>query len=133
MLEEFLSRAAELRAQERPFVLAIVIRSVAPASGKPGDKAIVQPDGSIWGWIGGGCVRSLVVKEALAALSERRPKLVSILPTEEIAGESDVVYHRMTCHSGGSIELYLEPSLPRPHLFVFGRSAVYRGLSRFEV
>ena len=130
MLEEFLTRAAELRAQERPFVLAIVIRSVAPASGKAGDKAIVQPDGSLWGWIGGGCVRSLIVKEALVALRERKPKLVSILPAEQMAGESNIVYHRMTCHSGGSIELYLEPVLPRPHLVIFGRSAVAQALSR---
>jgi xanthine dehydrogenase accessory factor len=129
MLEEFLARAAELRAQERPFVLAIVIRSVAPASGKAGDKAIVQPDGSLWGWIGGGCVRSLVVKEALVALRERKPKLVNILPSEQLAAEPDIVYHRMTCHGGGSIELYLEPVLPRPHLVVFGRSAVARALS----
>jgi xanthine dehydrogenase accessory factor len=129
MLEEFLNRATELRAQERPFVLAIVIRSVAPASGKAGDKAIVQPDGSLWGWIGGGCVRSLVVKEALVALRERKPKLVSILPAEQAVEESDIVYHRMTCHSGGSIELYLEPVLPRPHLIIFGHSAVARALS----
>jgi xanthine dehydrogenase accessory factor len=129
MLEEFLTRAAELRAQERPFVLAIVIRSVAPASGKAGDKAIVEPDGSLWGWIGGGCVRSLVVKEALVALRERKPKLVSILAAEQVGEESDMVYHRMTCHSGGSIELYLEPILPRPHLIIFGRSAVARALS----
>ena len=71
-------------------------------------------------------MRSLVVREALVALRERKPKLVSILPAEQAVEESDIVYHRMTCHSGGSIELYLEPVLPRPHLIIFGHSAVAR-------
>src|SRR5262249_45274774 len=36
----------------------------------------------------------------------------------------------MTCHSGGSVEIYLEPVLPRPRLVLFGVSPVVRAPSR---
>jgi xanthine dehydrogenase accessory factor len=34
----------------------------------------------------------------------------------------------MTCHSGGSVEIYLEPVLPAPRLIVFGASPTARAL-----
>jgi xanthine dehydrogenase accessory factor len=34
----------------------------------------------------------------------------------------------MTCHSGGSVEIYLEPVLPAPRLAVFGASPIARAL-----
>jgi xanthine dehydrogenase accessory factor len=70
MFDEFLSRAAELRSHEQPFATAVVVRCVPPVSGKPGDKAIIEVDGSVWGWIGGGCVQPLVVREALKAIAD---------------------------------------------------------------
>ncbi len=36
----------------------------------------------------------------------------------------------MTCHSGGSVEIYIEPVLPAPRLVVFGVSPVARALAR---
>jgi YHS domain-containing protein len=70
MIDEFLSRASALCSQERAFAMAIVVRYHPPVSGKPGDKAIIDEDGRIWGWIGGGCVQTLVVQEALKAIEE---------------------------------------------------------------
>ena len=48
MFDEFLSRAAALRSEEHPFATAVVVRCQAPVSGKPGDKAIIEADGSVW-------------------------------------------------------------------------------------
>ncbi|MCL6500285.1 MAG: XdhC family protein, partial [Firmicutes bacterium] len=45
-------RAEELRRQGQPFVLATVVRVERPASTRPGDRALVTPDGRLEGWVG---------------------------------------------------------------------------------
>jgi len=129
MFDEFLNKAAELRSRGESFAVALVVRFAAPISGKPGDKAIIYPDGRIWGWIGGGCSQPVVVKEALKALSEGTPRLVRITPSPSPGSEQGVVDYSMTCHSGGSLDIYIEPVLPKPHLVILGRSLVAQTLA----
>ena len=54
--------------KQEAIVMASIVRREAPTSGKPGDKALITQSGEIKGWIGGGCTRGIVIKEALAAL-----------------------------------------------------------------
>jgi hypothetical protein len=61
-------------------VTASVVRFQAPISGKPVDKAIIFADGKMWGWIGGGCAQPVVIKEALKAFADGKPRLVRISP-----------------------------------------------------
>ena len=128
MFDQFLHKVAELRAGGEPFVTATVVRCQPPTSGKPGDKAIVHADGKLSGWIGGGCAQPVVVKEALKALADGRPRLVRISPAENNAEEGTVDY-TMTCHSGGALDIYLEPVLPKPSIMILGRSPVARILA----
>jgi len=129
MLDDFLKRSAELAAAGERFATATVVRSQPPTSGKPGDKAIVYPDGRLWGWIGGGCAQPVVIKEALKCLADERPRLVRITPSTDDP-EEGVVDYTMTCHSGGSLDIYIEPVLPRPHVVILGRSPVAQALAR---
>jgi xanthine dehydrogenase accessory factor len=128
MFDQFLKTMAELRAGGEPFVTATVVRCQPPTSGKPGDKAIVHADGKLSGWIGGGCAQPVVVKEALKALADGRPRLVRISPSDNNPEEGTVDY-TMTCHSGGSLDIYLEPVLPKPSIMILGRSPVARILA----
>jgi xanthine dehydrogenase accessory factor len=130
MFDEFLKKVAELRSQGESFVTALVVRYEAPVSGKPGDKAIIFRDGRMWGWIGGGCVQSTVVKEALKALENRSPRLVRISPSPNPESNEGVVDYTMTCHSGGSLDIFIEPVLAKPQIVIFGRSAVAQALAR---
>lgn len=130
MFDEFMHKAAGLRSADEPFVLAIVVRSEAPISGKAGDKAIIYPDGRIWGWIGGACSQPVVIKEALKTLSTGAPRLVRISPSPGGDPHEGVVDYTMTCHSGGSLDIYIEPVLPKPHLVIIGRSLVGQTLAR---
>ncbi len=132
MFNHFLNKSAELVAQGESFAVATVVRCLPPTSGKPGDKAIVRVDGTIWGWIGGGCAQPVVIKEALKALAEGHPKLVRISPSPNgsDAGEEAIVDYTMTCHSGGSLDIYIEPVLPRPQIIILGRSAIAQALAR---
>jgi xanthine dehydrogenase accessory factor len=121
---DLLERAADLRRQGRPFVLATVVRSLRPASAKPGDRALLLGDGlPQQGWVGGGCVHTAIEREAARALADAAPRLVRLspAPNEE---EDGVVSYPMTCHSGGTLEIYLEPVLPAPELVVLGSSPV---------
>ncbi len=129
MFDQFLKKTAELVAQGESFVTATVVRCQAPTSGKPGDKAIIHADGKIWGWIGGGCAQPVVIKEALKALGDGRPKLVRISPSASNP-EEGIVDYTMTCHSGGALDIYLEPVLPKPRIMILGRSPVARTLAK---
>jgi xanthine dehydrogenase accessory factor len=128
MFDEFLKKADELIMLGESFAMATVVRYEAPISGKPGDKAIIFADGEVWGWIGGGCARPAVVKEALKALKDRRPRLVHISPTP--TEEEGIVAYNMSCHSGGTLDVYIEPVLPKPHVLILGRSPVGQSLAR---
>lgn len=122
MFDQFLKKADELFASGQSFAIAVVVRYQAPISGKPGNKAIILPDGKIWGWIGGGCAQPAVVKEALKALADRQPRLVRISPSS--SPEEGIVDYTMTCQSGGTLDIYIEPVLPKPHILILGRSPV---------
>jgi xanthine dehydrogenase accessory factor len=127
MFDEFLKKADELVMLGESFAMATVVRYEAPISGKPGDKAIIFADGEVWGWIGGGCARPAVVKEALKALKDGRPRLVHISPTP--TEEEGIVAYNMSCHSGGTLDVYIEPVLPKPHVLIVGRSPVGQSLA----
>jgi len=111
-------------------VLATVVRSEAPTSAHPGDKAVITADGRLRGWIGGTCSEPIVRREALRALAEGSPNLVRIVPSAEVKqtrkrGELTVA---TTCPSGGALDIFIEPRLPRPLLLVFGDTPVARAL-----
>jgi xanthine dehydrogenase accessory factor len=128
MFDEYLSKAGELLAKGESFAVAEVVRYFSPVSGKVGDKAIIFADGTIWGWIGGGCAQPAVVREALKALKDGRPRLVRIAPSS--SQEEGIVTYNMSCHSGGALDVYIEPVLPKPHIVILGRSPVGRTLAR---
>ena len=128
MFDRFLEKASQLRAAGQSFVVAVVVRYEAPISGKPGDKAIITADGKMWGWIGGGCAQSVVVKEALQALADGKPRLIRISPSS--SPENGIVSYDMTCHSGGTVDIFIEPVLPKPQLVILGRSPIAQTLAK---
>jgi xanthine dehydrogenase accessory factor len=130
MFDEFLRKVSELRAAESPFAVAIVVKHEPPVSGKPGDKAIIQSNGKVWGWIGGGCVQPLVIREALNAMEEGSPRIVRVAPSAESEPATGVVNYAMSCHGGGTLEVYIEPVLPRSRILIFGRSLAAQSLAR---
>ncbi len=130
---DILDEAARLRVAEEPFVIATVVAYKSPQSARPGSKAIVKPDGSIIGWIGGGCVQPIVAREAEKAIQSGKPKLVSISPEALRSDWKGVETYQMSCQGGGSLEIYLEPVLPKPELVIIGNSPVAQilaGLAR---
>jgi xanthine dehydrogenase accessory factor len=126
-----LARAVELDRAGRSFALATVVAVRRPTSARPGARGLIHPDGSIEGFVGGSCARPLVIREALRALADGQPRLLRIskeLPSDSRRGDG-VVDEIMTCHSGGTLEIYVEPHLPAPTLWIAGTSPIAGALA----
>lgn len=123
-----LEMAIDLRAREIPFALATVVRREPPVSARPGDKAIITADGVLSGWVGGSCAHSTVLHAALRALADGRPRLLVLDPAPEAERRPGVEVFRIACHSGGALEIYVEPYLPQPRLVIMGASPVAEAL-----
>ena len=131
MTPDPLGLAAELRARGEAFALATVVRCERPTSAKPGAKAVIRGDGTLTGWVGGACAEPVVVREALRALRDGQPRLVGLAGegSEGRAGVEGILSYPMTCHSGGTLEIYVEPYLPRPALVLVGHGPVVAALA----
>ncbi|HEV8470857.1 MAG TPA: XdhC family protein [Candidatus Limnocylindria bacterium] len=128
MTVAFFELAAELLARREPFATATVVRAERPTSAKPGAKAIITPDGKLTGWIGGSCAAPVVIRESLAAIADGDARLIEISKTSG-APRPGVRHFPMTCHSGGTLEIHIEPLLPTKQLVVLGRTPVARALA----
>ncbi len=128
---DLLDQMRELRQQGTPFVLATVVRVERPTSAKPGAKAIITQDGRLSGWVGGSCTEPHVRREAVEVLRDGTPRLLRLCPPEKMhaAPEEGAREVRITCMSGGTIEIYLEPYLVQPHLLVIGHQAIAESLA----
>src|SRR5436190_5337224 len=126
------ARAAELQAAGRPFAVATVVAVRKPTSARPGASGIIHPDGTIEGWVGGSCAQPVVVREALRSIGYGQPRLLRL--SRDGPGEGrradGVIELVMTCHSGGTLEIYVEPHIPAPQLWVIGTTPIAGALAR---
>lgn len=125
MNRELLELAADLSRRHQPFLTATVVWARGPSSGKRGSTAIIEPDGTVHGWIGGACAEPVVIRESRDAMSDGTPRLLFLGPEEELATvehRPDVTTVPISCTSEGALEVFLEPMLPAPHLVVVGGS-----------
>jgi xanthine dehydrogenase accessory factor len=131
MTRSIFARAAELEGAGRPFVVATVVAVRRPTSARPGASGIVHPDGTIEGWVGGSCAQPVVVREALHALVDGQPRLLRLSKDGPAEGRraDGIVELVMTCHSGGTLEIYVEPHLPAPLLWVAGTTPIAGALA----
>jgi xanthine dehydrogenase accessory factor len=129
MRPELLVLASNLAAREEPFALVTVVRREPPSSARVGDTALVTAGGEYHGWAGGGCTRSSVVREALRAIADGEPRLLCLSPEPGDGLRPGLIALPMTCDSGGTVEIYVEPVLPVPRLLLFGSSPAVRVLA----
>jgi len=94
---------------------------------------VIRSDGTVSeGWIGGGCARAAVLKAAREAIADGQPRLVSVQPPDLLAeqglhaGEerAGVRFAKNMCPSQGTMDVFVEPVLPRPQIVVCGSSPV---------
>lgn len=122
--------ARQYTEQGRPFARVTVVRREPPVSARVGDRAIVTSDGELTGWIGGvACAQSVAVREAQTALRRGDAKLVGIAPDPDTIDRPGLEAFPMTCHSQGTLELFVEPVTPVSRLVVVGDSPIAQAVS----
>lgn len=128
---DVLTVAQRLQTEQQPFALVSVLRVQAPASAQAGDKAVVTAEGIAAGWIGGGCAQPAVMKTVRQALADGRARLLRISPAEEgqVRELGDVLEFGMACHSGGTLELFVDPMLPVTQLVVIGETPLAQAVA----
>lgn len=77
-----------------------------------GSKMLIREDGSFIGSVGGGEVENRVRTEALESLKDGKIRLLKYSMVDPNAGDPGVC--------GGTLEVYVEPILPKPLLVVIG-------------
>lgn len=132
MNRELLELAADLSRRHQPFLTATVVWARGPSSGKKGSTAVIQPDGTVTGWIGGACAEPVVIRESREAMTDGRARLLFLGTEEDIAmveKRPDVTTVPISCTSEGALEVFLEPMLPAPHLVAVGGSPAVETLT----
>jgi len=113
-----------------PYVQVTVVRRVRPSSAMVGDRAIVTLHGEMIGFVGGQCTKGLVVDQAQQCLKTGESRLLLVTAHPPVEPLEGVTVLPMTCHSEGTVELFLEPKLTNPVLLVIGDSPIAQALEQ---
>ena len=107
----------------RAAALATVILVNGSAPREPGAKMLVRNDGTTVGSIGGGKIEFEVCKQALEVISAGKPKVLHF----DLTG-TDADKDKMIC--GGLMDVFVEPILSPPTLYIFGGGHISLSLVR---
>ncbi|HSM39491.1 MAG TPA: XdhC/CoxI family protein [Afifellaceae bacterium] len=124
-----------LRHSGEDFCVVTVLRTAAATSAKAGAKAVVTGDGTVHGFIGGGCVQGAVLRVGLEAIEGGEPRLIRVKPKEDVVEPVDVdgiELHKSACPSGGTVDLFFEPMRQAPRIVICGTSPVALTLARLS-
>ncbi len=112
---------ADLQANHRAAALCTIIESSGSTPRHEGSKLLVFPDGTFTGSVGGGEIESRVITEALASLRDGKTRRLSYSMVDPKRGDPGVC--------GGTMEIYIEPILPKPSLIVIGGGHVGKAVA----
>jgi xanthine/CO dehydrogenase XdhC/CoxF family maturation factor len=99
--EEILEQAAGWRAAGKGVALATVVNTWGSSPRPAGSKLVVEQGGEFIGSVSGGCVEGAVIEEALGAIADGKPRLLSFGVSNEQAWEVG-----LAC--GGKIQVFVE-------------------------
>jgi xanthine dehydrogenase accessory factor len=122
MAQEFLDHLLAIREQNVPYAVATVIDVLGSTSAKTGSKALIDQHGKvITGWVGGGCAESSACDAALRSIESGATDIIEIDLDDEILGAG------MPC--GGHMRVYIEPTIPKPSVWIMGHGEVAEHIS----
>ncbi len=84
---------------------------------------LVREDGSISGTIGGGCVEAEVWAAAKEVIQNEQPRKMTFNLNHDAAYDAGLI-------CGGTLEIFVEPILPSPTLYLFGGGHVSTAVAR---
>ncbi len=111
----------DLEQQGESGALCTIIRSRGSTPRHQGSKMLVYEDGRFIGTVGGGEVEGRVMQEALRAIQDGQARLLSYDMVNPKEGDPGVC--------GGTVEVYVEPLLPKPTIVVIGGGHVGKAVA----
>jgi xanthine dehydrogenase accessory factor len=107
----------KLQREGRRGAVATIVNSRGSIPSFQSAKMLVRDDGSIAGTIGGGCVEAEVWQAAREVISQEKPRTLSFDLNQDPKYDTGLV-------CGGTLEIFIEPVLPMPLLYIFGAGHV---------
>ncbi|HEV2175850.1 MAG TPA: XdhC/CoxI family protein [Terriglobia bacterium] len=114
---------ARLRKEGRKAALATIVDVQGSIPSYESSKILVRDDGSIVGTVGGGCVEAEVWAVAQDVMREEKPRRLHFNLNQNPEYDEGLV-------CGGSLDVFIEPILATPTLYLFGGGHVSRYVSQ---
>jgi xanthine dehydrogenase accessory factor len=114
---------AKLRKEGRKAALATIIQVQGSIPSYESSKILVRDDGSIMGTVGGGCVEAEVWSVAQDVMREEKPRRLHFNLNAQPELDTGLV-------CGGSLDIFVEPILATPTLYLFGGGHVSLSVSK---
>jgi xanthine dehydrogenase accessory factor len=121
-----------MRRAGRRGALATIVHTNGSIPSYESSRMLVRDDGSIIGTIGGGCVEAEVWAAAKEVIQIEQPRKMTFNLNHEAGYDAGLI-------CGGTLEIFVEPILPQPTLYLFGGGhistalALVAGQAGFEI
>jgi len=112
-MDDIYQEIVRVKAEGEEAALVTVVSATGSTPREEGAKMLVKLDGSILGTIGGGSLEAQVIEEAVKVIKQGKPKRLHRSLTASKAEEAGMI-------CGGELEVFIEPILTPPTLYIFG-------------
>src|SRR3984957_11960369 len=112
-----------LRREGKRAVMATIVHTNGSIPSFESSRMLVKEDGTILGTIGGGCVEAEVWAAAKDVLKCEAPRKMTFNLNNEASYDNGLI-------CGGTLEVFVEPILPQPVLYVFGGGHISIALAK---
>jgi xanthine dehydrogenase accessory factor len=103
--------------------LATIVHTNGSIPSYESSRMLVRDDGTIAGTVGGGCVEAEVWAAAKDVIQKEQPRKMTFNLNHEAAYDAGLI-------CGGTLEIFVEPILPQPMLYLFGGGHVSTAVAR---
>lgn len=103
--------------------LATIVHTNGSIPSFESSRMLVRDDGSIAGTIGGGCVEAEVWAAAKEVIGAEQPRKMTFNLNHDADYDAGLI-------CGGTLEVFVEPILPQPTLYIFGAGHISLAVSR---
>ena len=103
--------------------LATIVHTNGSIPSYESSRMLVREDGSIAGTVGGGCVEADVWAAAKEVMLKETPRKMLFHLNNEASYENGLI-------CGGTLEIFVEPILPQPAVYLFGGGHISMALGR---
>lgn len=112
-----------LRRAGQRAAMATIVHTNGSIPSYESSRMLVREDGSIAGTIGGGCVEAEVWAAAKEVMQNEQPRKMTFNLNHDAAYDTGLI-------CGGTLEIFVEPILPQPMLYIFGGGHISLAVAR---